>query len=42
VTINVAGGGQISVEFEHASAGATLTIDGETHTLGATVEALPE
>ena len=42
VTVEVAGGGQLTVEFDPAGPGATLTLNGKTHALGATVATLPE
>nr|MBA3452557.1 heparinase II/III family protein [Deltaproteobacteria bacterium] len=42
VTVNVAGGGQVTVHFNRDTAGATVTINGATTTIGATVDVLAE
>ena len=42
VTVSLADGRAASVTFDHDGAGATLTLDGTTHTLDATVAALSE
>jgi hypothetical protein len=42
VTINLAGGGTVTVSFERDSVGATLVKNGATTTLGASVDTLPE
>jgi hypothetical protein len=42
VTVNVAGGGQVAVTFNRDTAGATVTINGTTTTIGATVDVLAE
>jgi len=42
VTVGLTDGRQVAVTFDHDGAGATLTVDGTTLTLDATVEALAE
>jgi hypothetical protein len=42
VTVNLAAGGQVTVNFNRDAAGATLTINGTTTTIGATVDVLAE
>lgn len=42
VTVNIAGGGQVVVNFNRDTAGATVTINGATTTIGATVDFLAE
>ena len=41
-SVNVAGGGQVTVNFNRDTAGATVTIDGATSTIGSTVDVLAE
>ncbi len=41
-TVNLAGGGQLTVTFNRDGPGATLKLDGSTVTLGASVDTLPK
>ena len=42
VTVKLSGGHTATIAFSHDAAGATLTYDGTSHTLGAGVDSMPE